>query len=397
MPRFAAMHRRAVLRGLAAGIGVVALEGYARAETGVDDKEIVLGTMGALTGPLASNGIAMRDGMAAMLNTVNDGGGIQGRKLRLVSEDNAYSAPLALAAVRRMVSNGGIFTLINGHATPQLGAVLPYMLEQQKVPVFGGYGGLIEWFEPPRPGLFGLFPFGEDEGRALGRWAGRDGARNILVLHIEGNVYQRSGQAVESGLHNIAKDGSVTLQGIRFGTSDYAPVAIKIAQTRPDAIVILLSEFETVLLAKEMKAQSLAIPAYAWVPVVTQSLIATGGANVEGLKATSMIASPTADTPAVAEYRAAMAKYFPGEKPEFFSLFAYGVTKVYVEALRRINGPITHDSLYQALYTLKGYDTGIFAPITFSPQQHQGTRALFQAMITGGAWNVGGLIDGAPA
>ena len=319
MLRSAAMRRRAILQGLAAGLTLTSLPALAQSEPGIDDKEIVLGIMGALTGPLASNGIAMRDGTMALLNAVNEAGGVQHRKLRLVSEDNAYSAPLALSAVRRMVSNGGIFAMVNPHATPQMAAVLPYLLDQQKTPIFGGYGGLMEWFNPPRPGLFGLYPFGEDEGRALGKWAAREGAHKILVLHIEGNVYQRAGQATEQGFHERTKDGSVELQGIKFATSDYAPVAINIAQTKPDAIITLLSEFETVLLCKELKAQSLAIPIYGWVPVVTESLVKNGGANVEGLKAVSMLVSPTGDAPAVTEYRADMAKYFPSERPEFFS------------------------------------------------------------------------------
>jgi len=387
--------RRAVLAGLAGSLGARAA--FAEAEKGIDDKEIVLGTMGGLTGPLASDGIGIRDGTAALLNAVNDRGGVAGHKLRLVSEDNAYSAPQALAAVRRMMSGNGIFALINGHATPQLAAVLPYLVDQQKVPVFGGYGGLAEWYNPPRPGLFGLYPLGDDQGRALGAWAARDGAQKLLVLHIDGNVYQRSGLVADSSFRAAAKGGSVELQPIKFGTSDYAPVAIKIAQTRPDALIVMLSEVETVLLTKEMRAQSLAMPVYAWVPIVTQDLIVKGGPNVEGLKATSMIVAPDADTPAVREYRADLAKYFPDDKPEFFSLFGYGSTKVFVEALRRIGGPVTHEALYQALYTLKDYDSGIFAPITFSPEQHHGTKGLFQATIKDGKWQVGSLIEGTPA
>ena len=64
-----------------------------------------------------------------------------------------------------------------------------------------------------------------------------------------------------------------------------------------------------------------------------------------------------------------------------------------MEGLRRISGPVTHEALYQALYTMKDYDSGIFAPITFSPQRHQGTTGLFQAQVTNGKWNIGGLMD----
>ncbi len=396
MHRVAATSRRTVLQGLAAGLGYALWPSGARAEIGISDTEIVLGTMGALTGPLASNGIAMRDGTAAMLNVVNDSGGIQNRKLRLMAEDNAYSAPQALAAVRRMMSNGGIFTLINGHATPQLAAVLPYMIEQQKVPVFAGYGGLIEWYDPPRPALFGLYPFGEDQGRALGRWAGRDGARKVLVLHIDGNVYQRFGQAVESGLHNVSegwhgRDAGDQVRHLRLRARRDQDCPDQTGRRGVHAVGVR----DGAAHQGDEGAKS-GDPDLRMGAVVTESLIRTGGANVEGLKATSSTVAPDSDGPAVKEYRADLARYFPDQKPEFFSLFSYGCTKIFVEALRRMDGPPSHEALYQALYTMKGYDSGILTPVTFSPEQHQGTRGLFQATITDGKWHVGGLIDGAP-
>ena len=365
---------------------------------GVSDKEVRIGTMGALTGPLAANGIAMQAGVTAVVNGVNDRGGVNGRKIKLLSEDNAFSAPQALAVVRKLVaSDEGILALVAGHATPQVGAVLPYLIDQQKIPVFGSYGALTQWYNPPREGLFGLFVAGEDQGRTLGRLAAREGHKKIMNLYIEGTTYLPSAQEVEKGFKAGVKDGTVEQLPVKFGTSDYAPVVIRIAQSRPDAIVVLLSEFETVLLAKELRNQRIQTAVYAWSAAVTQNLLNVGGANVEGIKAVSQTVSPTDDTPVIKEYREALAKYAPSEKPDFFSLYAYGSAKLFVEALSRTKGKLTPSELNKSFYTMKNFDGGIFAPVTYSPGRHQGTTGLFPAQVVNGKWKMEPVIEASSA
>lgn len=361
---------------------------------GVTDKEIRVGTMAALTGPLAANGISVQAGVTAVVNTVNEQGGINGRKIKLLSEDNAFSAPQALAVVRKMVANEGIFSLVAGHATPQVGAVLPYLIDQQKVPVFGSYGALTQWYNPPREGLFGLFVGAEDQGRALGRWAAKDGHKKIMTLYIDGTSYAPSALEVEKGFRGTAKDGSIEQVSVKFGTTDYAPVVIRIAQFRPDAIVVLLSEFETVLLAKELRNQRIQAPLYGWVPVVSQNLLALGGPAVEGMRALSQTISPTEDSAAAKEYRDALAKYYPSEKPDFYSLFGYASAKVFVEGLSRVKGKLSPAEFYKALYTMKNYNGGLLGPVTFSPERHQGNTGLFPMQIVSGKWKtVGSVVD----
>lgn len=366
---------------------------FAQETKGVTDKEIKVGSMAALTGPLAANGIAVQAGIASVLNAVNDRGGVNGRKIKLVAEDNAFSAPQALAVVRKMVSNEAIFALIGAHATPQVNAVLPYLLEQQKVPVFGSYGGMVSWYTTSREGLFGLYVVAEDQARVLGRWVAKENHKKVMTLYIDGTTFMPAAQEVEKGFRSASKDGTVEPLPVKFATADYAPVVLRIAQTRPDALVVMLTEFETALLAKELRNQRLQIPIYAWVPVVSQNLLTIGGAAVEGIKAVSLTISPTDETPAVKEYRDALSKYFPSEKPDFYSLYAYASTKIFVEGLTRVKGKVSAQDLYQALYSIKNYDGGLLGPVTFAPNRHQGTTGVFLGQIVNGKWKMGDVID----
>jgi ABC-type branched-subunit amino acid transport system substrate-binding protein len=363
-------------------------------ERGVTDTEIVIGTMNGLTGRLATYAVPIEAGTAAYFNMVNEAGGIKGRKVRLVSEDTASSPPQGLAAVRKMVSQDKIFALLNAGATPQVGAALPY-LEQQKVPVFATYGGLIDWYNPPREGLYGIYVLGEHQAELLGKWAATDGQKKVVVLHIEGASYAKSALEVERGYKSVSGDGDVNLLGVKQPTSDYAPIVINIAQQKPDAIITMLSEPDSILLAKELHNQGMDIQLYAWAPIVSQKVIELGGPAVEGMKAVSMMVSPFDEAPAVQEYRAALEKYYPNEKPDYLSLYAFGAAKALTEAISRIDGVPTQEALYNALNTLDNYDGGIFPPMTFSKDRHEGLLTLFEAQVRNGHWEKGQVLSGA--
>src|SRR3989338_908291 len=89
------------------------LAGSARAETqGVSQTEIVLGTHLDLTGPIASWGIPIKNGMAMKVEEINRSGGIHGRKIRLVVEDSSYDPTKAVLATEKLISRDRVFAIV---------------------------------------------------------------------------------------------------------------------------------------------------------------------------------------------------------------------------------------------------------------------------------------------
>lgn len=174
--------------------------------------------------------------------------------------------------------------------------------------------------------------------------------------------------------------------GVKFGTADLDPMALDIASRKPDAIVLFLALNETVGLAKALQQQRYKVPMYSYAGVVLNPLIELAGSAVEGLKATSYTVPPTHDNIAMREYRTALAKVAPNEKPDYVSLDAFAMTKVFIEAVRRIDGPITRQALTRSMDSLKGFATGILPPITYGPDRHLGTTSMQLVQISGGKW-----------
>jgi branched-chain amino acid transport system substrate-binding protein len=123
--------RRSVLAGSAGLLAAPAIIGQAVAATrGVSDTEIVIGMMTDLSGVTAVQGTNATNAMHMIFDDLNEKGGINGRKVRLIAEDMEYMVPKAVQAMNKLVNRDNIFLSLFSGGTPQMDAVLPMMLEK---------------------------------------------------------------------------------------------------------------------------------------------------------------------------------------------------------------------------------------------------------------------------
>ncbi len=76
------------------------------AETGVTDNEVVLGTTNSLSGPLIYAGTQTNIGINCYIKMVNERGGINGRKIKVISEDDQYDSGKAIVCLQHLIENG---------------------------------------------------------------------------------------------------------------------------------------------------------------------------------------------------------------------------------------------------------------------------------------------------
>ena len=355
---------------------------------GVTDTEIKIGAYLPLSGPIASYGIPLLAGMQAAIHSVNETGGIAGRKFTLVAEDNKFNPQATVAIARKLITRDEVFAFVAPMGTPSTAAAMDYILKEAKVPIINPYAGMAEWYNPPRDYFYGAQVPLESQAKVIGRWAAKDGHKKLLAVHLTLVTNERQANEFAQAAKRMNPDVVVEFLSTKLGSTDFGPMAIEIASKKPDAIAMFFTQNETVALAKELRLQNVRIPIYTYAGIVINSTIDIAGPSVEGMKAVSYIVPPSLDTPAVREYRAALAKVAPNEKPDYLSLNSYAYVKIFIEAVRRINGPITRQSLVQSMDNLRNYDTGILPTVTYSPKQHMGTTSLQRVQITGGKWNI---------
>ena len=170
-----------------------------------------------------------------------------------------------------------------------------------------------------------------------------------MVVHSAVSAFENVAINVAPGAKSVRPDVAVELYTTKLMTTDYGPAAVDLVKKKPDAIIFILGQAEIVAAAKELRQQGDPGTLYAYAPAVANSTLELGGAAMDGLKSASFTVPVTSDTPAVKEYRDALAKYVPSEKPDYFSLISFALTKITVEAIRRIDGPVNRQSLVNAL------------------------------------------------
>src|SRR5215208_2324841 len=97
---------------------VCVVEIAAHAESGVSDDRIVFGQSAAFDGPAAALGLGMREGILAAFGEANAAGGVNGRRLELVSYDDGYEPERAIKNTNHLIKDDQVFTLIGEVGTP---------------------------------------------------------------------------------------------------------------------------------------------------------------------------------------------------------------------------------------------------------------------------------------
>ncbi|MDB5873211.1 MAG: transporter permease, partial [Ramlibacter sp.] len=137
---------------LAAGLAALLIGAAATAsETGVTDKEIVVGQSLGLSGPLGELGQDIASGSRAYFESVNEKGGIHGRRVRVITLDDGYQVASTVKNVQQMVEEDQVFALFNIMGTPNSAAVLP-LADKAGVPFFSPFTGAELTRAPALPG-----------------------------------------------------------------------------------------------------------------------------------------------------------------------------------------------------------------------------------------------------
>jgi branched-chain amino acid transport system substrate-binding protein len=122
---------------LMAAAALALAAGPALAQTqGVSKDEIVLGSIQDLSGPIAAFGKQVRLGMMLRVDEVNEQGGINGRKIKLLVEDSKYDPRNAVLAAQKLVNQDKIFAMVGHIGTAQNMAAMPVQFQKNVLNFF---------------------------------------------------------------------------------------------------------------------------------------------------------------------------------------------------------------------------------------------------------------------
>ena len=213
--------------------------GKASEVRGVTDTTIKLGGMADLTGPGATVWKAGIGAMKDCFRYVNDKGGIHGRKVINIVEDDRYSIPLALSAFKKLIFKDRVLFLL--HAASGVGhthAIIP-LSEKNKVPVIAGTND-SRYFNPVRKYIFSPIPFYEDQIQLIFEYIFKDlKSRNPTIALAYPDL--ASGHISRDTCRKMVKEYNVknyieTI--ISAGAGDFTSQILHLKRPKPDYVII---------------------------------------------------------------------------------------------------------------------------------------------------------------
>ncbi|GAA4102704.1 ABC transporter substrate-binding protein [Nocardioides kongjuensis] len=356
--------------------------GSADGDSSSGNDSIKIGAWFPLSGAQASSGNPQMVGASTFWKKVNADGGINGEKVDFVYKDNAFDPQQTLQIAREMVTRDKVDVIANANGTATTEATFPLVLEQNKTPIFGTYGGLTSWYDPPKDLLFGTQTLYENQAKIAAEWALEEGARKITIVHDDPAAFVTVKDTAAKTIQ--AEGGSADNVEVKIGTTDYGPALAAVKKQDPDAVLLILPPQEAAAYLNEAALQRVDVQAYGYAPAVIEATVELAGANAEGFRGVALTKPTTADDPAVQEYRDDLAKYGDGAEPDLYSLATYGYAKALSIILGSIDGKVDKASIAKAIESAQDVETGIVPPLSYSSDDHLGTDAGVRVEVENG-------------
>ena len=365
------MKTKSRLIGLALFLVVFNLLAQA-AEVGVTDSEIRIGQFAAQTGPAAELGKRMQLGIQAHFKAVNAAGGINGRKLMLVSRDDGYEPEKAAAAVKALIEEDKVFALIGSVGTPTTLAAVP-AINAAGIPLIGPFTGAQALREPLNRNIFHVRASYFDETERIVQHLSTIGIKKIAVFY-QNDSYGKAGlEGVTRALakRNLKPAASVTVE--RNSVDVAAPLA-EILKVNPEAVIQISAYKSCAALIKQSRAKSYSGQFFNVSFVGSKALADELGDASSGVSISQVVPFPyTPSSSIVREYQQRMTE--AGNKDfDFSSIEGFLAAKVLTEGLRRASGKgLNRASFVMSLQSLRDFDMGGFT-VNYTATNHEGSR-----------------------
>lgn len=352
---------------------------------GVSAQQIVIGSCSALEGPSKALGLETVTGAKAYFSMINDEGGVNGRKLKLVSYDDSYDPAKTQACFDHLVSDD-VFALGFFVGTPTAVKYVP-MAENAKIPLVGLFTGAQTLYAPLRHWVINVRASYYDETREQ-----VEGIWSKLGYHKVGVIYPDDafGATVLAGVREALKArGSepVATASYERQTANVSGAIDRVKAADPQAVVVVGPHNTVAPILKQAHAKSWK-PLFLTVSFVgTNELISEAGGDAEGMVITQVVPPYyLTDLKTVALYRRELAKYVPSAQPNFVSLEGFVDAMVIVEGLKRAGKEPTREGLIHAIESIHETDSGLGPELRleYSPRSHKGFDHVIPTVVRGG-------------
>lgn len=352
---------------------------------GVSEREVLIGSCSALEGPSHFLGTETVTGAKAYFDMTNDAGGVDGRKLKLISYDDSYDPAKTEACFNRLMEQK-VFALGFFVGTPTAVKYLP-MAESNKIPLVGLFTGAQTLYAPFHHWIVNVRASYFDETREQmdGLWKTL-GYKKIGVIYPDDPFGTTVLEGVKAALKTHGAE-PVATGSYKRQTAEVGGAIDAVRAANPEAVVVVGPANTVAPILKQSHAKG-------WKPffltvsfVGTDDLIQEAGTDAEGMVVTQVVPPYyLTEYKTVALYRRTLTKYYPSAQPNFVSLEGFVDAMVLVEGMKRAGKELTREGLIRGIESLHDEDLGLGLKLklSYSSKEHKGFDSVIPTVIRGG-------------
>ncbi len=350
---------------------------------GVTDTEVVIGSWGPQDGPAGAYGVIDRT-IDVYFKKVNDEGGINGRKIRFIYENDSYQPAKTVAAVKKLVEEDKIFALVGGLGTPNNLAVMDYLV-QNNVPHVWPATGTSALAVPFKKNVYAVQLNYTTEATLATQYAlDQMSAKKFAVFYQNDGFGKEGLDAVQA---ELKKRGLAAAAAVSYELTDtnFSAQALKLQTSGADTVIIwavpkpggsVLAEMGKIGFKPKLLSSNV---------INDPSIFQLAGAAIEGMFIESYLPDfNDVSNPKIVEFQAFMAKYAPKEQIGGFSLAGYAYAQVFIEALKRGGRELTREGFMTNLDQLKDFKGSVLPSLSYSPTDHAGVKAAYFSVAKAG-------------
>jgi branched-chain amino acid transport system substrate-binding protein len=359
---------------------------------GVTKDEILIGGVGPITGPAAYIGLGGRDGLAMAIKEINAAGGVNGRKFKLIFEDDGHSPTKALGAVKKLIDQDKVFMIFGAGGSNATVGTIDYVKEQQRVMY-------VSFASAPAV----TFPFSSYLFRGATTEVPRYGelysefiadglqAKKVAIMNGREEYPKNEGNALATTLKDVYKADIVSRVEFNIGDKDFTPQLLEVKKSGAQVVAFFGNPAEAAIAMRQARELGIDQKFFVGATMVDKAFTAAAKENAEGATGFSLI--PFLPGTKNAELQAWEAKWkkeypnLPVGRPNVFDVMAYTDMFVIAEAMKKAGPDLTTKSLISGLEQIKGFSqSSLASPITFTDKHHIGNLTLTVMEVKDGQW-----------
>jgi branched-chain amino acid transport system substrate-binding protein len=356
---------------------------------GVDKNQITIGSIQDLSGPIAGFGKQIRAGMLLRVDEINEQGGINGRRLKLIVEDSSYDPKKAVLAAQKLVNQDKIFAMVAHLGTAQNMAAMPVQFEKGVINFFP-ISAAREMYEPFHRLKYAFaVPYFDQIREFLPLVAKEKGAKKICAIYQDDDFGLEVVRGAEAALKSSNSE-LVERTSFKRGATDFSSQVARMKSSGCDFVVLgtlLRESIGTIMESRKIGFTPTFLGSSA---AYTDLIPKLGGRAMDGMYAVMGAQTPYADdmSPSVAFWARKYRTKF-SEDPTVYSVYGYTAVDAFALAARKAGASLTTESFIKAMDSIS-IPADMFGntQLSFSASKRLGSPLSRLSQLQEGRWKV---------